>query len=105
MEELKKLINEINDDDLKKMFGTAYSATILNEDLEKIKEKLDTYLEYDVPVRLGNIVEFNGETYVVTCVYTDNSVDLLSKDATKKNVGLYMETVKVTGKLDVIKED
>lgn len=101
---LKKLITEINDDDLRTMFGTVIATTILSN-LESAEDELNDYLNYEVPVSLGDIVDFQEKQYIVTCVYTDNSVDLLGDDATKRNVGLYKKVVTVVGELEVIQED
>lgn len=103
-ESLKKMLDEICDDDKKVMFGKTYTSAILIN-LEEAKEKLEVYENYDVPVYLGDIIEYNGEEYVVTCIYTDNSVDILGKDAQKHNVGLYKKNVKRVGRLEVIEED
>lgn len=103
--ELEKLLKCINSNDLKEMFGVSFASSILIKDSTEIISKLEEYMGYDVPVALGNIIEIEGERYIVTCIYTDNSVDLLSKDATKYNVGLYKKDVKVVGKLQYIEED
>lgn len=102
-DKLKELLKEINDDDLRAMFNTAYPTSILGN-MFKAKEELEKYMEYVLPVSLGDIVLINETKYVVTCVYTDNSVDILDWKLNKKNVGLYNKTVKVIGKLDVIQE-
>ena len=102
--ELEKLLKCINSNDLKEMFGACFSSVILAKDSTEVINKLKKYSLYDVPVALGNIVEIEGKRYIVTCVYTDNSVDLLSEDATKYNVGLYKKDVKVVGKLQCIEE-
>lgn len=106
-EELKKKLNEINDDDLKVMFDTAFVQTIINKDTDIITGKLEEYYKYDIPVSLGDMIEFQNGEYVVTCLYTDNSVDLLSKFGHKKNVGLYQKEneIKMIGKLEVIQEE
>lgn len=102
-EGLRKKLNKINDDDLKTMFNTSYVATIITEDIDIVEQVLEDYDEYDPRVHIGDIVEFQGKQFVVTCIYTDNSVDLLSYDnAMKTNVGLYCKSIKVTGKCDVI---
>lgn len=102
-EKLKKKLNKINNDDLKTMFNTSYAGTIVLEDLDIVEETLRDYDEYDIRVHIGDIVEFQGKQFVVTCVYTDNSVDLLSYDnAMKTNVGLYCKSIKVTGRCDII---
>lgn len=100
--EVAKTLKEINDDDLKTMFNSSIVSFI--ERQSGVEEKLTEYLNYDPP-RLGDIIEYLGETYTVTCVYTDNSVDICGKDATKKNVGLYKKDIKVVGRLQLIKED
>ena len=103
--ELEKELRKINDDDLKTMFQTA-SVFMILKDLSKAATELEQYLKYDVPVWLGDIIEFQNSKYCVTCVYTDNSVDILDlgENASKRNVGLYKKEVKVIDKLQVIKE-
>lgn len=102
-ETLEKILKEINDDDKKAMFGVT-SNYMITRDLDIAQDKLLEYSEYDVPVCLGDIIEIDKNKYVVTCVYTDNSVDLLDDTAHKKNMGLYKKDVKIVGKLDVIQE-
>ena len=103
-----KTLNDIltngNKDDKKTMFNTEYVSSILL-DQKNAEEKLNEYLNYDVPVSIGDIVEYNKKIYVVTCVYTDNSVDLLSEDADKINIGLYKKNIKVIDSLELIEED
>lgn len=101
MEELVKILKEINDDDLRTMFGTAVVSVIEKQD--DIIEKLNKYLDYK-PVHLGDIIEYFGEKYCVTCVYTDNSVDICGENAQKRNVGLYKRDVKVIGRLEIVEE-
>lgn len=99
------LLKKINDDDLVTMFNTHFPVSISNRAKElNVESKLDEYSKYEIPVCLGDIIKFQEKTYVVTCIYTDNSVDILSEDANKKNVGLYMKDVEVVGKLEVIQE-
>ena len=100
--ELSALLKGINDEDLKTTFGTA--ATVVIEKQADAEEKFRKYLEYDVPVRIGDIIEYKGKNYCVTCVYTDNSVDICGEDADKENIGLYKKDVKVIGKMQVILE-
>lgn len=101
--DLTKILKEINDDDKKTMFGSTITSVI--EKSPFVKEKLESYLNYECPVFIGDIIEYDGKVYTVTCAYTDNSVDILGEDANKKNVGLYMKDVKIVGELQVIKED
>lgn len=104
--ELEKILKEINNDDLRTMFQTAVVSIIL-QDLNKATTEVEQYLEYEVPTCLGDIIEILGKKYCVTCVYTDNTVDLLElgENPTKNNVGLYKKEIKIIGKLQVIKED
>ena len=104
--ELENIIKEINNDDLRTMFQTTLPSIILR-DLSNATTELEEYLKYDVPVCLGDIVEFKGKNYCVTCIYTDNTVDILSlgEIARKENIGLYKKEITVIGKLQVIKED
>ena len=101
MEELTKILKEINDDDLRSLFGTAVVSLIEKQD--DVVEKLNEYLNYE-PVRLGDIVEYLGEKYCVTCVYTDNSVDICGENAQKRNVGFYKKDVKVVGRLEIVED-
>ena len=101
--QIKDFLSEINDDDLKMMFGFSIPATItFRFTREEIEEKLLDYWDYDVSVSIGDIIEIDEKTYTVTCVYTDNSVDLLSEDAMKTNKGLYNKVFKKVGKLQCI---
>lgn len=98
---LEKAIGEINNDDLRTMFETTVPYVIL-KDLDKARRCLEEYFNYDVPVHTGDIIDFNNKKYVVTCVYTDNTVDLLSEEATKVNIGLYQKEVTLLGRLHLI---
>lgn len=100
--EIEGLLKEINDDDLRKMFSTSVVSFIKNKPEELIVKELIKYLEYEVPVNIGDIVKIKNNTYVVTCVYTDNSVDLLGESAKKENKGLYNVEVTKVGKLQRI---
>ena len=100
--ELVKILKEINDDDLRTMFGTSVVSVIEKQD--DVIEKLNKYLDYE-PVQLGDIIEYFGEKFCVTCVYTDNSVDICGEDTQKRNIGLYKKDVKVIGKLEIIVEE
>lgn len=106
--ELEKILKEINNDDLRTMFQTAVVSIIL-QDLDKATTELEQYLQYEVPTYIGDIIEILGKKYCVTCVYTDNTVDVLSLEenekVTKNNIGLYKKEIKIIGKLQVIKED
>lgn len=98
--EIEKTIQKVNKDDLCTVFGASYAYTIMKK--EGYKKKLDEYLKWKVPVKIGDIIKSaTGGTDVVTCVYTDNSVDLLNEDGVKKNVGLYGKKVEVVGFLKV----
>ena len=101
--QLKMLLEEINSDDLKIMFNHSLSPLIIkNFQPETIQNKLFEYYSYKIPVSLGDIVEMNNKTYTVTCIYTDNSVDLLSENCKKSNIGLYKVNLSVVGKLQCI---
>ena len=95
-------LNEINDDDLRTMFATSIVSFIKNKPKDFITDKLLEYLKYNVQVKIGDIVKIKNETYVVTCIYTDNSVDLLGENAKKVNKGLYNVEVEKVGKLQCI---
>lgn len=104
--ELEKIIKEINNDDLRTMFQ-ATTPSIILRDLTNATMELEEYSKYNVPVWIGDIIEFHDEKYCVTCVYTDNSVDILKlgENVSKQNVGLYKKEIKIIDKLQVIKED
>lgn len=106
MNEMEKLLKEVNDDDLRAMFGTIVIPTI-TKDMDKVFKEMEKYVKYEVPVRLGDIIELKGKRYCVTCIYTDNTIDILTLDEapTKKNVGIYKQEVKTVGRLQIIKED
>lgn len=106
---IKTELKDINDTDLKVMFGTTILSSIVRESMTELQfnevlNKLYAYYEYDVPVCIGDVISMNGEDYAVTCVYTDNSVDLLScTDNSKKiNTGLYNIPVSKISKLTCI---
>lgn len=99
---IREYLNKINKDDLLAMFGSSVVSYIMN--MADMESKLLDYLQYDVSVNIGDIIEYKYEKYVVTCVYTDKSVDILGDNAKKQNVGLYNKKVKTIGKLQVIKE-
>lgn len=98
--QVEDALKKINSDDLKMMFGTSIVSIISTHPMETIEEKLQAYDTYVVPVSIGDVIDIQGENYTVTCVYTDNSVDLLDKDAEKKNVGLYNINITIVDKLD-----
>lgn len=104
--ELEKIIKEINDDDLRTMFTTTIPSIILR-DLSNAAMELEEYLKYDIPVRVGDVIKFQDKKYCVTCIYTDNSADVLVLDGypIKRNIGLYKKEAEVISKLEIIKED
>ena len=103
MQDLEKLLKEINDDDLKTMFNTSSVAMIKGKSPELITEQLLEYWDYDIPVRIGDVIEFENEVYTVTCIYTDNSADLLNAEGTHKlNKGFYKVPYVEVGKLTCI---
>lgn len=96
--EVEKIIKKINRDDLMHMFQAQYSYVIMKK--EGYSEKLKKYLQWKLPVKLGDVIKIDSnETNVVTCVYTDNSVDLLDEKGEKRNVGLYGKRVKIVDAL------
>ena len=97
-------LKDINDDDLRTMFGSSIISIIKNKPQDMIADKLIDYFNYDVPVKLGDIVVINESKYIVTCVYTDNSVDLLGESVKKVNKGLYGTNVTKVGELQCIVE-
>ena len=98
--QVETFLKEINSDDLKTMFGTSTVAIIKCRSQETLEEELTAYWDYFLQIGIGDIIVTDGEEYVVTCVYTDNSVDLLSKEGTKMNKGLYKVPYVVIGKLE-----
>lgn len=104
--EMEKLLKEVNDDDLRAMFGSIVIPTI-TRDMDKVIKEMETYLEYEVPFNIGDIIELTGKRYCVTCVYTDNTIDILVMDETptKQNIGVYKREIKTVGKCQIIKED
>lgn len=101
---LVDMLKKINGDDLKTMFGTSFVSYIEKQPEEEVREKLKDYLHIKVAVKLGDIIEYKGEQYCVTCLYTDNSVDVCGKDSQKINTGLYMKNIKIVGKMQIIRE-
>lgn len=104
--QINDFLKEINNSDLIKMFNSSVVSFIKTRPQEEVEKKLTEYWEYELPVTFGDIVEINNVTYVVTCIYTDNSVDLLTcgTDIKKKNIGLYGVDVKKVGTLQCIVE-
>lgn len=100
--QLEEYLKKINRDDLTKMFNSSVASFIKNRPQEEVEEKLIEYLAYDVPVSLGDIIKINDDTYVVTCIYVDNSVDLLNDKAKKTNKGLYNVPISKVDKLQCI---
>ena len=103
-QDIDVFLKEINGDDLKKLFDTSVLSFIKMKPQEEIEAKLVKYWEYTVPVNLGDIIEINGLKYVVTCIYTDKTVDLLSEDIIKINTGLYKANITKVGELECITE-
>ena len=101
-QQLDAFLKEINGDDLKKMFDSSILSFIKQKSQEVIEEKLTEYWSYVVPVKIGDVVKINNLEYIVTCIYTDNSVDLLGKDVKKTNRGLYGVPVNKVGELQCI---
>lgn len=71
-----------------------------------VEERLREYMEdYESPFT-GDIIEWKGVEYIVTCAYTDNSVDLINrygeKIIRKTECGLYDENWKKIGKLEIV---
>lgn len=107
--ELKELLQKINKEDLLAIFGISQPGLIVKfgmtqEELDDIAEMLYTYMAYIVPVDVGDIVKLDSKEYIVTCVYTDNSVDLLRTDEQNKkiNMGIYRNRVEVISKLEYL---
>ena len=101
--DLDKLLKDINDDDLKKMFNSSVMTVIKAKPQEMLEEKLTEYWDYILPVAVGDVVEIDNDVFTVTCIYTDNSVDLLNNTGTSKlNKGLYNVPIVHIGKLECI---
>lgn len=103
-QQIDAFLKEINGDDLKKLFDTSIVSFIKQKPQEVIEEKLTEYWDYVIPVHLGDIIEINSVKYVVTCIYTDNTVDLLSEEISKTNIGLYKVNFTKVGELECITE-
>ena len=105
----------INRDDRKKLFGFTTEKEMItaikdgNTTDDIVRATLKWYEEdYNIPVWTGNILkDTDGNQWIVTCVYTDNSVDLISRtgEIKRKNCGAISNKFEVIGKLDKIKED
>ena len=102
--ELEALIKDINDDDLKHMFNSTCASIICAKDLDVVASKLMKYIEYTPDLAVGDMIKFNGKQYVVTLIYTDNSVDLVGEDGQKINTGIYGKEVLYCGKLDCFED-
>ncbi len=100
--EIEQGLKEINCDDLRTMFDSSFVSTIKTKPIKEVVTKLEEYWKYVVPVSLGDIIKINDKEYVVTCLYTDNSVDLLDSDREKKNKGLYKVLFEKVGELQCI---
>lgn len=100
--QLEEYLKGINRDDLISMFNSSVASFIKNRPQEEVENKLIEYISYDVPASLGDVIKIVDDVYVVTCVYSDNSVDLLSDKAKKINKGLYGVSVSKVGELQCI---
>lgn len=106
---------DINEDDRKILFGFTKESDLrktLNEKkltmdyLHKTVEWFEN--EYMSPFWTGDIIQdTNQKNWIVTCIYTDNSIDLISAEGEirRKNTGtLTTEYIKI-GKLEKIYEE
>ena len=107
--EIKSRLNNICEDDLKTMFQTSFASSIITNAtsytrMVQIMETINEYNKYQIPCWIGDIILYDKQTWIVTCVYTDNSVDLLSKSEKIKkiNTGLYLKNFAVIGQLEKI---
>lgn len=115
---VRELVKDIPTEDLKLIFGSGYTTAFAIEKdyiLEDIVELLqlynstvDTIFE---AIKTGTILSFEQDErkWVVTCIYTDNTVDLVSYDGKveRKNISVYkhMESFSLHGKLETEIED
>lgn len=105
----------INRNDRKKLFG----FTTEKEMIQAIKDNITTVMdikkvlkwyeeEYKFPFWTGDIVkDKDDEKWIITCVYTDNSIDLISESKVikRKNCGMLSSNLVKVGKLEKIWED
>lgn len=110
VKEMRDSLKSINDTDLRTMFTSAFPSIIISENstdakYSEVLDKLCQYYKYDLPVSIGDVIVMDGEKYVVTCAYTDNSVDLhnCTDNSKKINTGLYMKNLDKVSKLEHIK--
>lgn len=111
---LLKRFKNINDHDKKEIFGfskegelfTAFRKNEINE--EDLESLLDWYEnDYICPFWTGCILkDVNNQEWIVTCVYTDNSIDLISREdeIQRTTIGSLGSSYVKIGSLEVIVE-
>lgn len=114
----KKLIDRfkaVNEEDRIIMFGfkteNELRSSMLKEEIssEEIIELLEWFENtYMIPFWTGDILsnETDGSVWIVTCVYTDGSIDLISAEGKvkRKNVGTLRNDYICNGQLEKITE-
>ena len=118
MSTMKKLFDKvliINREDRKKLFGFTTEKEMISAindgmtSYDSIIKTLQWYEDvYDVPYWIGDILEDKDKNqWIVTCVYTDNSIDLITRfgDVKRKNCGTISNFFTKIGKIEKIKED
>lgn len=97
------MLSEINKEDLKTLFGTS-SVFFIEKSIKEadIEDALTDYLLYNIDVSIGDVIKIIDVTYVVSLIYTDNSVDLITTDGDKINTGLYNVDFEIISKLNVM---
>ena len=114
----KKLIDsykDINEDDRKVLFGFSTEADLrsfmFKEEVtcDEIMEVINWFKnEYMIPFWIGDVImnETNGSRWIVTCVYTDGSIDLISAEGKveRKNIGTLRNDYISDGQLEKIIE-
>ena len=114
----KKLIDrykDINEDDRKILFGFSTESDLRsfmfkeNVTCDEIMELIDWFKnEYMVPFWTGDVItkETDGTKWIVTCVYTDGSIDLISAEGKieRRNIGTLRNDYISDGQLEKIIE-
>lgn len=112
---LKERIENINGEDFEVIFGE--KKTYLNQNainnkisdetyLGYVLEMLDEYDKFKLDLTIGDIISINlyddyYEDFIVTLVYTDKTVDLVTRNGSfdKVNRGLYKVDYEIVGHL------
>ena len=101
---INSLLNAFTVTERKSMFGKDLVYDITREyTTEEIKKKCIEYMSYECPFRIGDIIEDEcGQRYVVTCDYTDGTIDVVYETGkqTRANVNPYGYDLKKVGALN-----